>query len=382
VEAKTKKRTPWPPSLGMATRTIRYWDVIIKRQGKSEPFNLVLNVYFMKSDVDKEAHDCALSVQECIRKLNFSRQNLKDVVANVKEHRGHYEVELAQAIVEKRNPGYKEGEIFDRVENEILVEKEVKVRDNSKTAQISLRKMGPLIRGHIKPYTLKRSKLMHVEVPSNNETTWTKIEDKEEVENHLVARNVEKFSHAGATPFGLTDLGKELGQTGDIAMAEYILYGTLEHECMKDEAIRAIVQQLKRHPTIQGILTSIVSTKDFQSCFKCVPEKNASSYSGRSVPHYKACEDGSKDGVADSLAEIHAAMATIPLETGFSPERWRHPVDIMLEKIPRVARTHKFRIIQLLKADLKQVLRAAFARNITKLAQNHKGVISEHQYRR
>jgi hypothetical protein len=88
---------------------------------------------------------------------------------------------------------------------------------------------------------------------------------------------------------------------------------------MKDDVIRAISKQLKKHPTIQGILTPIVSVKDFQSCFKCMPKKTASSYSGRLVPHYKACADGSKDGLADKLAEIHAAMETLPLETGFCP---------------------------------------------------------------
>jgi hypothetical protein len=63
-------------------------------------------------------------------------------------------------------------------------------------------------------------------------------------------------------------------------------------------------------------------------------------------------------------------------------EQWRHTVDIMLEKITGIAWWNKLRIIQLLEADLNQVLRAAFARNVTKLAQNHKGVISEHQYGR
>jgi hypothetical protein len=91
------------------------------------------------------------------------------------------------------------------------------------------------------------------------------------------------------------------------------LNGMLEHECMEDEASREIIQQLKRHPTIQGILKPIVSAKDFQYCFKCVAEKTASSYPGLSVPHYKACVDGSKDGLADTITEIHAAMATIPL---------------------------------------------------------------------
>jgi hypothetical protein len=75
-------------------------------------------------------------------------------------------------------------------------------------------------------------------------------------------------------------------------------------------------------------------------------------------------------------------MATIPLETGFFPERWIHALEIMLEKITGIARTNKLRIIQLLQADLDQVLRATFARNITKLAHTHDGVISEHQYGR
>jgi hypothetical protein len=100
------------------------------------------------------------------------------------------------------------------------------------------------------------------------------------------------------------------------------------------------------------------------------------------IPTLKACADGSKDRLADTLAEIHAAMESIPLETGFCPERWRHDVDIMLEKVPGIARSDKLRIIPLLEADLNQVQRAAFARNVTKLAQNHKGVISEHQYLR
>jgi hypothetical protein len=100
--------------------------------------------------------------------------------------------------------------------------------------------MGRQIRGHIKPNTLKPSKLIPVEAPSNNSTTWNKIEDKDKVVNHLIARNVEQFSHAGATPFGYTYIVKELGHTGYSAMAEAILDGMLEHECMKDEAVRAI----------------------------------------------------------------------------------------------------------------------------------------------
>jgi hypothetical protein len=88
------------------------------------------------------------------------------------------------------------------------------------------------------------------------------------------------------------------------------------------------------------------------------------------------------DGYTDAMCSIHAAMMPIPLVAGFCPERWKHVIDMMLEKIPGVVRTNKLRIIQLLEADLNQVLRIAFARNITKLARDNEGVISNHQYGR
>jgi hypothetical protein len=52
----------------------------------------------------------------------------------------------------------------------------------------------------------------------------------------------------------------------------------------------------------------------------------------------------------------------------------------MMQKIPDLPRINKLRIIQLLEADLNQVLCSAFARNISKLAQQTQGIISKHKY--
>jgi hypothetical protein len=89
-----------------------------------------------------------------------------------------------------------------------------------------------------------------------------------------------------------------------------------------------------------------------------------------------------KDELLILLAAVHASMMSIPLAEGFFPERWQHAIDNILEKIPGLPRINKLRIIQLLKADLNQVLRSAFARNISKLAQQTPGIISKHQYGR
>jgi hypothetical protein len=113
-----------------------------------------------------------------------------------------------------------------------------------------------------------------------------------------------------------------------------------------------------------------------------VPEKTASSFSGRGVHHYKSCAEGSDDGLADIQLEVHAAMMTVPLDAGFCPNRWNQAVDVMLEKVPGIPRSDKLIIIQLLEADLNQVLRIAFTRNITRLAKDHEVIISEYQYGR
>jgi hypothetical protein len=172
-----------------------------------------------------------------------------------------------------------------------------------------------------------------------------------------------------------------LGHTGDTLMADAIYNGTLEHRSLTDHAIRAIVKQLRKHPLLTKMISPVATTEDFISCFVCVADKISSSPSGRHVGHYLACTN-LKDELSGLLTEVHAAIMSIPLAEGFCPGRWRQAIDIMLEKITGVPRINKLRIIQLLKADLNQVLRSAFARNSSKLAQETPGIISEHQYGR
>jgi hypothetical protein len=129
------------------------------------------------------------------------------------------------------------------------------------------------------------------------------------------------------------------------------------------------------------MINPVVTTEDFLSCFDCVDKKTSPSPSGRHAGHYLACND-LKDKLAVFIAAVHSSMMSIPFTEGFCPERWRQAIDIMQEKIPAVPRINKLRIIQLLKADLNQVLRSAFIRNISKLAQKTPGTIIEHKYGR
>jgi hypothetical protein len=101
----------------------------------------------------------------------------------------------------------------------------------------------------------------------------SRIDKKEQVEELLINRSIERFSHSGDMPFGYTPLGEELGHTGDTPMADDIYNGTLEHRSLADHAIKAIVKQLRKHPLLTKMIYTVVTTEDFISCFGCVSEK-------------------------------------------------------------------------------------------------------------
>jgi hypothetical protein len=130
--------------------------------------------------------------------------------------------------------------------------------------------MGRQIRGRVKPSSLKNTSLKILEVQDAT-GIWKQTQGKESIKEHIAQRNMEQFSHAGKTPFGYTPLGEELVHTGDTQMADDILTGTLDHEALVDEAIQAIVKQLRQHPAIQQIIKPIITVEDFKSAFKCMP---------------------------------------------------------------------------------------------------------------
>jgi hypothetical protein len=325
--------------------------------------------------------DRTLSIRECINQANNARRKFKDVLNEAKTNGSFYELEVATARVEKRFPQLTEDDESCDIEREDRIQHELKSRENKRTSQKTFRKLGRQIRGQVKPNSANKSSLSKVTVPETD-GTWTHIIGKDDLEDNLIQRNVEQFSLEEETPFGYSPLGKKLGHTGHSQMADAIHEGTLEHEALSDLAINAVVKQLRKHPALDKVLNPVITEEDFMSAFKCVREKTASSYSGRGVEHYKACAEGSDDGIADLLATVHAAMMSVPLDAGFCPSRWKHAVDVMLEKITGVSRSDKLRIIQLVEADLNQVVRIAFARNIGRLAKEHEGIISKHHYGR
>jgi hypothetical protein len=204
--------------------------------------------------------DRTISIRECIHQTNNARRKLKDVLNEAKTNYSFYELEVAIARVEKRFPHLTEDDESCAIEREDRIQHEMKSRENKWTSQKIFRKLGRQIRGQVKPNSASLSK---VTIPETD-GTWTQIIGKDDLEDHLIQRNVEQFLLSGETPFGYSTLGKELGHTGDSEMADAIHEGTLEHEALSDAAINSVVKQLRKHPALDKVLKPVVTEEDFK----------------------------------------------------------------------------------------------------------------------
>ena len=57
-------------------------------------------------------------------------------------------------------------------------------------------------------------------------------------------------------------------------------------------------------------------------------------------------------------------MMTLPFKYGFSPKRWEHAIDCMLEKTKGVKQIHVMRIIGLVEADLNCALKILYSQRL------------------
>jgi hypothetical protein len=93
-------------------------------------------------------------------------------------------------VVEHKRPEFRSGGTFMECDKDVLVQKELKSRENRRTAKRSWQNRGRQIQGNLKPHTLQNSKLTAVEVSGADDGSWSRIDTKEQVEALLIDRNV------------------------------------------------------------------------------------------------------------------------------------------------------------------------------------------------
>jgi len=102
-----------------------------------------------------------------------------------------------------------------------------------------------------------------------------------------------------------------------------VLAGTFEPPQSCDPFTKKVLAHLKRPATVR--LTKAPELAEYIYRWKRAWEETSSSYSNVHFSHYIA---GSQD---ERIAQFNAGMAAIPAATGYSPNRWRHGLNLWID---------------------------------------------------
>jgi hypothetical protein len=148
---------------------------------------------------------------------------------------------------------------------------------------------------------------------------------------------------------------EELGPLGLTLTGQFILHhGQLPDHLQANPSVDPYVHRIAPFLKIPPIamnkkLVAVVTTEDHIEGWKKAREQTASGRSGLHFGHFKA-------GITDpDIAAFEAALSSVPLQTGYSPDRWKQTVEVMLEKKPGVHLAAKLRCIVLLEADFNEI---------------------------
>jgi len=166
---------------------------------------------------------------------------------------------------------------------------------------------------------------------------------KEDIEAACVAEGQRRFTQAANTPFLTGSLLRDVGYSATQSTVDLILGGRYNPEDDVDEYTRALIAQLQM-PGSVGILpplTGFVTTEEHIAGWRKMRSTIASSPFGPVFSdHIARCSDV-------RVADIDAAIAAIPILTGYSPKAWKKAVDVMIPKKSSSVHVTKLRIIVL-----------------------------------
>jgi hypothetical protein len=381
TSSRFTKTFEWSPTLIKAVYAERYWRLAYKRSTG----RLVSDEFFNRTRTLAGIPFSPLNLQlpQILQCLNAAKETRKLLQKDHRTLRRNYLEQLAEALVLKRSPTMVDPKNAERCEK--CIAKEVKRLIRLEYKHYLYRLIGnTLAEKHDNGYGLSR-----VDVPApllQNPTSpvdpktwkgpWVSVTDPTEIAEFVCAINKKQYNQAYDTPFASGYLAQNIGMNLEGPAVSSILEGTFQLDpssSLMPETKRIITTLSKQPIGGKTSFPTLITTEEFQSTYGVVKERTSPSVSGCHVGHYKvAAQD-------DNLSLMHSLMMSLPYIIGFSPERWRKVVDVMLEKEPGNPKIHRLRIIALIESDYNQSQRILLARRLSHRMEDI-NIIPEMQY--
>ena len=359
----------WSPLLLKAVYAYRYARLRLKEFKGIAVTEKALLYHRKQASVTEEKHQELDAVDKIVTFLREAKAKMKEMQKRHVELRKEYVEGLAEAVVLQRFPTVEEGTAFYQEQTE----KQLKALSNRESARVMHYRIRIALNRHQGGGTTR------VDIPDTKtlfspagepygdpndpkkwKGPWAVITEPEEMLQHIMEANIKQYHQAFDTPFAQEPLYSLFGPDATTQFAQEFLQGRKLPEDVYSQLIPETRRILEAYQTpAQHVYSKKqeITPAQFISCYKNVNEKTSSSVmSERHIGKYKAVLDH------PALVQMYTSMMNIPYKHGFTFDRWKEVVDVVLPKDAGEFKIHRFRIIRLVESDLNQSLGMLFAR--------------------
>jgi hypothetical protein len=324
-----KGAVQWTPEYAELTATLKAWSLIAARRRRRRVDTKFFSRILKRANL---IHEAGASLEVAEAAIRVARKAIKAYAKQSTEKRLCWLEGLAEAmalneLTEEEVDTQEGAEKVERRQRTIV--KQLLAREEQRRSARIIRQTWTGIQ--------EQSGLTKVIGPtsSGERATFTEQED---VEQSLLDETQGRFNQSSATAFMQPPMCNLVDPMGMNEYAQAILEGEA------DEYAKILIHHMKRAEGAQTMDISL-HVEEYRDGWRTMRENTASGISGLHFGHFKAHE---KDLL---LSTLDALLAQIPFEKGFSPERWRQGIEVMLLKLPGNFNVEKMRAILLFEAD-------------------------------
>jgi exonuclease III len=289
---------PWSPLYQQACDRVTYWSLV-----KDEMMGVRVNIRKIRSlrNKLKIPRDQAMSLATATAKLRLAINNRTQCKRHAPELQMEYRYRLAKAKEEDDNiPAATHIRNLTQQENTRALFRRIRYLE---------RKLNNLSTTRV--------------IISDKQGRQREICNRPSIEQHLMEANEKKYHQTeNGCPLTKGQLCKDIGLLGEGPKVQDILNGTYRYPPGTNNATKDFLRQLKCPPGFRSC--EPISFEEFKQGW--IKTKERTSSCGPHFGHYKAAMSHPQ------MAKLLYLRALIPMQTGYSPNRHRMGIDVMLLK--------------------------------------------------
>ena len=212
-------------------------------------------------------------------------------------------------------------------------------------------------------------------------TNWKTVDDPADMEFYLQMRNRRHFGQAQGTPFTISPLLEDVDWGATTPSSDRILAGDYPPQC--DEILDELLQSIRQTDNDPAVIEPKLTMPELLARIRIWDERTTTSPSGLHLGHLKALTArvpqttnadptvSSPSEIQQSLQQAQLDLINYSLKHGYSYDRWKDVVNVMIEKEQGNHRIHRLRIIHLYEADLGACYAILWKKLFAKAEANH-----------